>query len=195
MSPSRKVIELGYDIPTLDKYLDYVSVMSYDYHGQWDEKTGHVAPMYQHEEDDNEQFNVNYTVHYWLEGGLRRSKLVLGLPLYGQSFTLNSQADNGLNALAEAGGRAGPYTRARGFLAYYEICDMINNDGWKVVHDPSGSMGPYAYKNDQWVSFDDVTMIRHKSHYVKNMKLGGAMIWALDLDDFKYDLLNISKPS
>lgn len=25
-----------------------------------------------------------------------------------------------------------------------------------------GSAGPYAYKGDQWVSFDDVVMIRHK---------------------------------
>ena len=29
------------------RYLDYVSIMTYDYHGQWDKKTGHVAPMYQ----------------------------------------------------------------------------------------------------------------------------------------------------
>lgn len=72
----------------------------------------------------------------------------------------------------------------KGFLAYYEICDLVTNEGWKVIHDPSGTMGPYAYKGDQWVSFDDVRMIRHKSQFVKNRKLGGAMIWALDLDDF-----------
>lgn len=46
-------------------------------------------------------------------------------------------------------------------------------------------MGPYAYLRDQWVSFDDVDMIRHKSEYTRAMGLGGAMIWALDLDDFR----------
>ena len=46
-------------------------------------------------------------------------------------------------------------------------------------------MGPYAYLRDQWVGFDDIDMIRHKSQYVKAMELGGAMIWALDLDDFR----------
>ena len=49
----------------------------------------------------------------------------------------------------------------------------------------SGTMGPYAYKGTEWVSFDDVAMIKHKSEYVKKMNLGGAMIWALDLDDFR----------
>jgi len=185
VSPSNKVIDAGYDIPALDLYLDYVSIMTYDYHGQWDKQTGHVAPMYQHTEDQNIFFNTNFTVHYWLDGGLRRSKLIMGMPMYGQSFTLTSAANNGLNAKSYGGGTAGEFTRARGFLAYYEICDLVQNKGWKVVHDPSGSMGPYAYKDTQWVSFDDSKMIQYKSQYVKNMGLGGAMIWALDLDDFR----------
>ena len=58
VSPSRAVVEAAYDIPALDRYLDHVSVMAYDYHGQWDGRTGHVAPMYQHEEDQDGQFNA-----------------------------------------------------------------------------------------------------------------------------------------
>ncbi len=53
-----------------------------------------------------------------------------------------------------------------------------------MVYDPKGTMGPYAYKGEQWVSFDDAQMIEFKSKYVTKMGLGGAMIWALDLDDF-----------
>jgi chitinase len=62
--------------------------------------------MYQHQEDQNTAFNTNYTVHYWLAGGLRRSKLILGMPMYGQSFTLISTANNGLNAKSSGGGTA-----------------------------------------------------------------------------------------
>ena len=109
----------------------------------------------------------------------------MGMPMYGQSFTLASAAKNGLNSKSYGGGTAGPFTRARGFLAYYEICDNVQNKGWKVIQDPSGTMGPYAYKGNQWVSYDDGAMIKHKSEYIKNMGLGGAMIWALDLDDFR----------
>ena len=54
-----------------------------------------------------------------------------------------------------------------------------------MVKDPEGRMGPYAYSRDQWVSFDDAAMIRYKSNYIRRMGLGGGMIWALDLDDFR----------
>lgn len=46
-------------------------------------------------------------------------------------------------------------------------------------------MGPYAYKGNQWVSFDDAAMVRHKAQFIRKLGLGGGMIWALDLDDFK----------
>lgn len=45
-------------------------------------------------------------------------------------------------------------------------------------------MGPYSFKDQQWVGYDDVAMIRRKSEFVKEKNYGGAMIWALDLDDF-----------
>lgn len=109
----------------------------------------------------------------------------MGMPLYGQSFQLENTKNNGLNAKAPGPGQAGEFTRAAGFLAYYEICDKVNNKGWTVVQDPKRRMGPYAYKGNQWVSYDDKEMIRIKSEFIRRMDLGGGMIWALDLDDFK----------
>ena len=52
------------------------------------------------------------------------------------------------------------------------------------MRDDEYRMGPYAYKGNEWVSFDDIDTIHQKTEYIKSMKLGGAMIWALDLDDF-----------
>lgn len=67
-----------------------------------------------------------------MQKGAPPSKLVMGMPLYGQTFTLESQWENsvevegkrsesGLNVPAASGGEAGEYTRAKGFLAYYEV--------------------------------------------------------------------------
>ena len=50
---------------------------------------------------------------------------------------------------------------------------------WTVVRDPQKRMGPYAYKNSEWVSFDDIDTIGQKIEILKDYKLGGAMIWAL----------------
>ncbi|KAK2709088.1 hypothetical protein QYM36_012939 [Artemia franciscana] len=185
VSPSKKVIDAGYDVPVLSEYLDWIGVMTYDYHGQWDKKTGHVAPLYYHPEDDIEYFNTNFTMNYWKEKGAASNKLTMGVPLYGQAFTLADKNVNGLNAKATGAGSAGQYTRQAGFLAYYEICSRIQKGGWTVVQDPESRMGPYAYKGNQWVSFDDADMIKRKAQKIKDWDLAGVIVWAPDLDDFR----------
>ncbi|EFX87590.1 hypothetical protein DAPPUDRAFT_306550 [Daphnia pulex] len=185
VSPSKTVIDNAYDVPSLSRDFDWIGVMTYDYHGHWDKKTGHVAPLSVHSEADVVYFNTNYTLNYWIKLGADPAKLILGVPLYGQSFTLENPNNNGLNAPAKGTGQAGEFTRQAGFLAYYEICKQVKNSGWTIVQDSEEAMGPYAYRGDQWVSFDDVDIIRRKSELVRTMKLGGAMIWALDLDDFR----------
>jgi len=90
-------------------------------------------------------------------------------------------------------GSAGEFTRQGGVLAYYEICSA----SWsKTVQSSNGTMGPYSFSGTQWVSYDDVPMVKRKAEYIKKMGLGGGMIWALDFDDFtntcgqgKYPLL------
>jgi GH18 family chitinase len=78
VSPSKKIIDAGYDVPALAKYLDWIAVMTYDYHGQWDKKTGHVAPMYYHPEDEFYYFNSNYSINYWISKGAPARNIVMG---------------------------------------------------------------------------------------------------------------------
>ena len=58
VSPSKKIIDVGYEVVSLARDLDWIAVMTYDYHGHWDKKTGHVSPFYQHPEDDLDYFNT-----------------------------------------------------------------------------------------------------------------------------------------
>ena len=120
---------------------------------------------------------------YFASKGADKSKLVMGMPMYGQAFTINDQSNTGIGSPGSKGA-AGKYTRAAGFLAFYEICEFMQA-GWTVVKDPQKRMGPYAYKGNQWVGYDDVETIELKSNFVKENGYGGGMIWALDLDDFK----------
>lgn len=99
--------------------------MTYDYFGNWDKETGHVAPMYAHSEVSNVFFNTNFTLNYWIELGASPSKIIMGLPMYGQSFTLEDPQVNGLNAKSKGPGEAGEFTRQGGFLAFYEVCNNI----------------------------------------------------------------------
>ena len=96
-----------------------------------------------------------------MQNGAPKEKLIMGMPLYGQSFTLSSASNNGLNAPTSAPGLAGPFTGQGGLLAYSEICYKVKNEGWTVVG-PTSQMGPYAYKDKQWVSYDDPATIRKK---------------------------------
>jgi len=52
--------------------------------------------------------------------GCPKDKLVIGVPLYGRTFTL-STSDNSLGAPVSGAGVAGTFTREKGFLAYYEV--------------------------------------------------------------------------
>ena len=45
-------------------------------------------------------------------------------------------------------------------------------------------MGPYAFKDDQWVGYDDPAMAEVKARYILANQLGGAMFWDLPSDDY-----------
>jgi len=79
----------------------------------------------------NSFFLKNYTVHYWIKKGANSRKIVLGFPLYGQSFTLSNPKVHGLNAPSSGAGEAGPFTRSAGFIAYYEV-DAFKRLSFKI---------------------------------------------------------------
>lgn len=43
---SFEAISTGYDVPEINKYLDYMSVMTYDFHGDWEHAIGHNSPLF-----------------------------------------------------------------------------------------------------------------------------------------------------
>jgi chitinase len=43
-----------------------------------------------------------------------------------------------------------------------QICESLQSDGWKVEYPNRNAMGPYAYKGNQWVGYDDIDIVKLK---------------------------------
>ncbi|XP_076458549.1 chitinase-3-like protein 1 [Babylonia areolata] len=178
-------IDTAYDIPHLNRYLDFISLMTYDLHGSWETSTGHHAALFPRasETGDDRYLNVDFTAKYWVQKGASPEKIVVGMALYGRSFTLSSPSQSGLGAPTRQAGNAGPSTQERGFLAYYEVCQMLRAGG--TVHEDSEQHVRYVTNGDQWVGMEDEKSLTEKTCYVKQQGYGGVMVWALDEDDFQ----------
>ena len=64
------------------------------------------------------------------------------------------------------------------------MCHYIKKDNWTRGWSREHQV-PYAYKDTQWVGYDDEESIKIKVDYIIKYCLGGAMVWSIDLDDFK----------
>ncbi|XP_008556588.2 acidic mammalian chitinase-like [Microplitis demolitor] len=190
----------SYDIAEMSKYLDFINLMAYDFHGAWEPTTGLNAPLHAAASDSYEARGLNSeaAVKYWLSKGAPKEKLILGVPTYGRAFTLTNPQSHGIGAASLGVGAAGPYTREAGMLGYNEICEMQKNGGWNVNYDEE-RQAPWAHKDRQWIGFDNIKSIKAKAEFAKQLGLGGAMVWSIETDDFrgicgeKYPLLKTLK--
>ena len=157
-------VDQGYEVKEICEYFDFINVMTYDYHGSWDEVTGHNAPLYgrKGESAKEKSWNINASLHIWIEKGCPRQKLNLGIAAYGRSFSMYSEKQSHNMGVKASAGEAGAYTMEPGVLSYYEICEKINKDKsiktyWHKEHDV-----PYAYKPGFWIGYDNIESLVNK---------------------------------
>lgn len=182
VSPAKFRVNDGYDVKRIAKYLDFINVMTYDLHGSWDRAADHHAPLHKREHDDWDPLTTDSGLSYWHQKGAPLNKILLGTPFYGRSFTLAGGSSEPGAASSGDGGTQGRYTEEAGFLSYFEICLLKKEGGWTEKTDSDGN--PFMVKGDQWIGYDTPASIKRKMKYVKEKNLGGAMIWAIDLDDY-----------
>nr|XP_018905689.1 PREDICTED: probable chitinase 3 [Bemisia tabaci]XP_018905690.1 PREDICTED: probable chitinase 3 [Bemisia tabaci] len=195
---SFEAIAAGYDVPEISKYLDFINVMTYDFHGQWERQVGHNSPLNPLESATSYQkkLTVDYSAREWVKQGAPKEKLMIGMPTYGRSFTLVDPTKFDIGAPASGGGTPGKYTAEAGFMSYYEVCDFLHGENTTLVWDNEQQV-PFAYRGDQWVGFDDERSLKTKMAWLKEEGFGGIMVWSIDMDDFrgtcgsgKFPLLN-----
>uniref|UniRef100_A0A0L8GXT8 GH18 domain-containing protein n=2 Tax=Octopus bimaculoides TaxID=37653 RepID=A0A0L8GXT8_OCTBM len=183
-----------------DRNLDFITMMTYDFHGAWEKNTGHNSPLFQrlNEKPPQSYSNVNWAARYWTSKGIPPSKLNIGIPTFGRGFTLASRMIYGPSAPAIGPSPGGIYTREPGYLAYYEVCKLIQKGGH--VYRMNDAQVPYVVIGNQWVGYDDIKSVINKANYVQIGGYGGVGVWTLALDDFsgscgsgKYPLISAIK--
>ena len=81
-----------------------------DLHGAWDPFLGHHTAL-ERREDENEvqaKLNIHWVIDYWLTKGADPEKMLLGLALYGRSFTLSQPGQVNLGQPAKGPSTAQP---------------------------------------------------------------------------------------
>ncbi|WP_313914515.1 glycosyl hydrolase family 18 protein [Tahibacter sp.] len=170
------------------QYLDFINVMTYDFHGAFDPITNHHSALYGSPADpstgDTRSYNSHDAIQAFRSRGVPASKLNLGIGFYGRGWTNVSSTNNGLYQT----GTAAPATYEAGIEDY------------KVIKTKSGSHHTDATARAHWLlsgntfwSYDDPSMVFEKMQYVKNQNLGGAFFWEFSGDDAQGSLAQAIK--
>lgn len=145
---------------------DFIGVMTYDYHGQWSDHSGHNSPLYSCGGDLCGSWHDSYLYH--LSRGIPPEKLLLGLAFYGRSF--DSQEFYR------------PFQKSLQY-GYDEIVDL-RDSGWASFWDDCAAV-PFLRKPDgsTVLSYDDERSVGLKCRYVAENQAAGVIIWELTHDN------------
>jgi len=171
------------DVPRVSAALTELNLMTYDFHGTWDDKVGINAPLMDQPEDRfySPGYSVDGCVERWVEEGADRAKINIGLPFYGRSYggatELYGDFDgpDGMNWWAD-----------QGQPQYYNILEKLP-DMISLRDDVTKTQYAYFEKGGI-VSFDDSQAICDKVEYAREKQLNGYIIWELS-GDLTEDLL------
>jgi GH18 family chitinase/outer membrane protein assembly factor BamB len=202
----------GPEITEIPEILDYIYLMTYDYHGEWSNPccgTGFNAPL--HAPCDSQvpnESSVADSMVIWSDDlGLPTDMLVTGLPFYGRSYGLTQNCpedeeqcpehdtncpdpdeereETGLGEIFDAGAVSGlPYERIwQRYISY-------SGAGYEGYWHPAAKV-PWMYSTaeDRFVTYENPESIGHKVDYTLDNGFAGVMIWEL-ADDSDGKLLD-----
>ncbi|XP_059156770.1 acidic mammalian chitinase-like [Physella acuta] len=179
----KSYIDAGYDVAGLAAVMDFINVMTYDFHGPWGNTVGFNSPLYAHPSETgwNSQLNLDWTMKYYVSKGAPKDKLNIGIGTYARTFRLADSNQHNIGAPSGGEGTAGPVTQSAGTLAYYEVCDLISS-GASPIFD-SSQRNPYIVRGSDWIGYDNQQSVKEKACYARNNGYG-VMFWELSMDDF-----------
>ena len=188
----------GVWLKDLAQSLDWINLMTYDFHMPFEKTSNHLAPLYGDAKDAaNAGANTADAVQRYLHAGVSKDKLVLGLPFYGYGWQGCPPGADGDGQYQHCDG--GTTTGINGGYSY-GISLMLKQgiltpsfdggNGYQRYWNMSAGV-PYLYNAAQqiWFSYEDPTSVNIKVGYLKQQGLRGAMFWELS-GDAGHQMLN-----
>ena len=166
-APASPVVAKGFDVRAISEILDYINIMTYDFHGVWDSKSNHNSPLFAKSGGSVDQAFRLYHEDY----GVPAEKLNLGAPFYGRTF------DQCRKIYGKHSG-ASTFFHPEGF-ADYQMLDN-NGAGFKRKWDDKAK-APYLVnrKKKILVSYDDEESVGYKADYILDNNVRGVIIWTI----------------
>ncbi|KAB8227369.1 uncharacterized protein BDW43DRAFT_323913 [Aspergillus alliaceus] len=177
-----------FDLPNMIKYADWINVMTYDLHGVWDSNN----PIGSIVQGHTNLTEIKTALDLFWRVGIPPAQVVFGVGFYGRAFTLADPNCKTPGCPFSGASDAGPCSNTGGMLAYYEIMSLLQGSSAKKratitpTHDKEAAVNYFTFDDNQWISYDDKTTFKQKIDWANEIGLGGALIWASDLDDDKY---------
>lgn len=185
------------EIVQVASLVDWMNVMTYDFHGDWENSTNHNAPLDQDPlaPTTTPGFYTDYAITAYKQAGVPSSKLVLGIPFYGRGWKNCAAGPNqdgqyqactpDWNGDVAARGTWDNYeTGSTGMFDYGDLtANMVNKNGFTRYWNDAAKV-PYLYQpsTGTFISYEDLQSISYKTSYIKNQGLGGAMYWDISMD-------------
>jgi hypothetical protein len=142
-------------------------MMTYDYFGSWTSTSGPNSALYGSWSQNTQGWIDDSYSYYRTTRAMPASKILIGVPFYGYTFTCASMY--GASTGAEQ-------------LPYRSIAPLVGA-GWTRYWDSLGRV-PYLINasTTHVISYDDSESVAAKCAYVRSKGNGGVIIWALGQD-------------
>ena len=165
------------------KYLDFINIMTYDFHGGGNRVTGHHSNFTHSPNDpDLRARSVKIAVDQHINAGIPIEKLVLGVPFYGRWWKGAYPENNGLFQ---------PTYGPTGATNYFQLADSIRLDPEFEEFWDEGSQAPFIYRkaDSLFVTYENSKSLELKINYIIDQNMGGIMFWQFNGDNG--DLLDV----
>jgi chitinase len=170
-----------FELNEIQKSLDWINLMTYDFHVATEERTGLLSPLYGSPRDPDpvsrESFNADAAVKAFLAAGVAPKKIVLGIPFYGRSW----KGTSGDGLFQMAGGPAMGQDEP-GYMSYTEIVQGPMKSSQRYWEEDAKVPWLHDSESGVFISYEDAESIGWKVRYIREKDLGGAMVWELGLD-------------